>query len=193
MHIRTIVSNRCKSPFQLSVLFTEYRPRWIRTLLWNVLTAHNLSLEGCRQSNTFASSMCQLSFVLWYRQPTSHHKTPYLAEPATPRVRTSTTRIVTQSVPVQVFLICKKVHQEVKHHLTQRLASCQRLQFIVDSASLRSFITQYLITGERAGEGILPRIMSNPRVTRQFPGVPFNERCLIPATRGRLVPSPLLA
>jgi hypothetical protein len=54
-----------------------------------------------------------------------------------------------------------------------------------------TFATQYFTMEERAGEEILPRIMNNCRIRRQFAGVPFDERCVIPSGRGGLVRLPL--
>jgi hypothetical protein len=65
-----------------------------------------------------------------------HHT---LAGPLSPS--TSAMRLVTKSMPVQVFLVCREIYQEAEHHLRHRLASCRRLQFIIDSACMRTFAT----------------------------------------------------
>jgi hypothetical protein len=113
-----------------------------------------------------------------------HHT---LAGPLSPS--TSAMRLVTKSMPVQVFLVCREIYQEAEHHLRHRLASCRRLQFIIDSACMRTFAAQYIVTEERTGEGILTRIMNTKRTVQFLMPTRFGDLVHVPEAVARDIAS----
>jgi hypothetical protein len=101
---------------------------------------------------------------------TKHHVLAYPLSLLDPSTSSSSTRLVTMSMPVQILRVCREIYHKANYPLRQRLASCQRLQLIIDPLSMPGFLTRDYGVERLTNQGILNRIMNDCDVGKPISG-----------------------